>query len=259
MRSPVRTVEEREGAWLRVILDCPPGNLLSIDMVRALAGALEGAAAPKAAPRKWVTVEGAGAEFSFGAMIQEHVPGAMERVLPETHALLRQLLSLPCPTAALVQGRCLGGGFELALACDLIIADEDAILGLPEIALAAFPPAGSALLPLRVGAARAAEAIFSGASGRAEAWRDRGAVAIVAPGGRLAQREGEWFDANLAARSAVALAAAAQASRLTLRAAAEPAIAAAERLYLDQVLPTLDAAEGVAAFAEKRPPHWKHR
>ena len=183
----------------------------------------------------------------------------MEPVLRETHALLRRVLALPCATTALVQGHCLGGGFELALACDIIIAAEDAACGLPEIHLGAFPPGAAGLLPPRVGSARAAEAILTGKSRCAAEWRELGAVAAVVPRGRLLTAAGEWFDAHLASRSAVAIAAAAQAARLTLRAAAEPVLAAAEQLYLEEVLPTHDASEGVNAFLEKRAPQWKGR
>lgn len=256
MTQPVRAVEERGGGWLRIVLDRPKGNLLSREMVQAMGAALR---QETSAARKWVTIEGAGGDFSFGATIQEHLPGPMADVLPETHALLRQLLGLPVVTAALVEGRCLGGGFELALACDVIIASEDASIGFPEIALSAFPPAGAALLPLRIGASRAAQAVITGTARPAAEWKDAGLVATVVPRGALLEEAGAWFDAHLAPRSAVALAAAAAASRLTLRAGAEPAIAAAERLYMERVLPTHDASEGVRAFLEKRPARWKDR
>jgi cyclohexa-1,5-dienecarbonyl-CoA hydratase len=249
----VRTIDERGGAWLRIVLDRPRGNLLSLEMVRGMSAALDASSSG----RKWVTFEGAAGDFSYGAMIQEHVPGPMERVLLETHALFRRILALAAPTAALVQGRCLGGGFELALACDLILAEEDATLGLPEIHLAAFPPAGAALLPLRVGASRAASTVMTGEPRSAASWRDAGLIEMVAPRGALIDAAGQWFDRHLAPRSAVAVRAAAQSSRLTLRSIAEPAIAAAERMYLDRVLPTADAAEGVSAFLEKRTPRWK--
>jgi cyclohexa-1,5-dienecarbonyl-CoA hydratase len=249
----VQTIQERNGAWLRVVLDTPTGNLLSLEMVRALAGAIDGAAAG----RKWITFEGAGRDFCFGAKIQEHVPGPMEQVLPETHALFRRILELPAPTAALVHGRCLGGGFELALTCDVIIASDAAVFGLPEIQLAAFPPAGAVLLPLRVGASRAAAAVITGERIAARACYDVGLVREIAPAGELIETAGRWFDSHLAPRSGVALGAAAVSSRLTLRSIADPALAAAEKLYLDRVLPTADAAEGVRAFVEKRVPRWK--
>ena len=256
MTARVRTVEEHAGAWLRVVMDDPPGNLLSLEMVRALRAALVESVPPR---RKWITFEGEGAHFSYGARIQEHVPGVMEQVLPETHALLRQILALPSATASLVQGRCLGGGFELALACDAILATEDASFGLPEIVLGAFPPAGAALLPLRVGASRAASAVLLGGELDAAAWQKNGLIDVVAPRGALQQAAVAWFRDRLALRSAVGISAAARASRMTLRAAAEPAIRDAEKMYLEEVLPTHDAAEGVRAFVEKRPPHWKDR
>ena len=91
------------------------------------------------------------------------------------------MLAFPAPTAALVEGRCLGGGFELALCCDDIMAAADATFGLPEIKLAAFPPAAAALLPLRVGASRATRAIITGQTQEAEYWHDAGLVSMVAP------------------------------------------------------------------------------
>jgi cyclohexa-1,5-dienecarbonyl-CoA hydratase len=249
----VRTIEERGGAWLRLVLDRPPGNLLSLDMVRAVMAVLDA----EDTARKWVTFEGAGDHFCFGAKIQEHVPGPMEQVLPETHALFRRILALSAPTAALVHGVCLGGGFELALTCDVIIAAEDSTLGLPEINLGAFPPAGAALLALRVGASRSTSAVLTGQAQPAVAWKNTGLIEKLASRAGLMDAATEWFDARLQPRSAVALAAAAQACRIPLRSVAEPAIAAAEKLYLERVLRTSDAAEGVRAFLEKRAPRWK--
>src|SRR4029077_16041014 len=121
----------------------------------------------------------AGADFSFGASIPEHAPGEIGRVLPEAHALVYALLDLPIVTAALVRGRCLGGGFEIALACDFIFAEESAVFGLPEVALGVFPPAACVLLPARVGAARATASILTGAAMTAAEWRQAGLVALV--------------------------------------------------------------------------------
>ncbi|PYR57647.1 MAG: cyclohexa-1,5-dienecarbonyl-CoA hydratase, partial [Acidobacteria bacterium] len=134
-------------------------------MVQALQSALESI---EPNPHlKLITIEGDGPDFSFGASVPEHAPDEIARVLPEMHALIERLLDAPAVTAAIVRGRCLGGGFELALACDFIFAAADAVMGLPEIALGVFPPAASALLPVRIGAARATRAIVTGEAHRA--------------------------------------------------------------------------------------------
>lgn len=143
MSEIVEIRSSSEGAWQRIVLNAPPGNLLSLDLVRALGKALHSLESTRGI--KWLTIEGAAGEFSFGARIQEREPGMMATVLPETNRVIKQVLSFPAPTAALVDGRCLGGGFELALACDDILATEAATFGLPEIRLAAFAPAAAAL------------------------------------------------------------------------------------------------------------------
>jgi cyclohexa-1,5-dienecarbonyl-CoA hydratase len=252
----IETALERSGGWIRIALAAPPGNVLSLDVIRALRTTLADAGVRRGL--KWLTIEGSGDDFSFGASIPEHRPAAMPDLVREMHALLRELLAFPVPTAALVKGRCLGGGFELALACDDIIADAGATLGFPEIRLAAFPPGGAALLPPRVGASRAARAIVTGEPRPAQYWHEAGLLSIVAANVSLLHAARDWFDRHLAPRSAVALSHAAEASRLTLRAVAEPALAAAERQYLDRLLHTADAVEGIEAWLAKRPADWQN-
>lgn len=256
MSGRIQTLSSHGGSWRRIVLDASPGNLLSLALVRALGEAMH---ALESQPGiKWLTIEGRGGDFSFGAKIQEHTAEMMPVVLPETHRVFKRLLAFPAPTAALVEGRCLGGGFELALACDDIIATETATFGLPEIRLAAFPPAAAALLPLRVGAPRAARAIVTGQTQPAQYWHDAGLLSMVGPHCALADAAAAWFDTHLAPHSAVALSHAALASRVTLRGPAEAALDAAERDYLSGLLKTSDAAEGVQAWLEKRPPKWKN-
>ncbi|MGH9331584.1 MAG: enoyl-CoA hydratase/isomerase family protein, partial [Vicinamibacterales bacterium] len=194
---------------------------------------------------------------SFGASIPEHVPGEIERVLPDMHRLVFDLLDAPAPTAAIVRGQCLGGGFELALACDFIFAAEDAVLGLPEVKLGVFPPAGAALLPARLGAARAARAVLTGETRPAAEWHAAGLVALVAPAARLSAEIERWFNTHFKPRSAAALRHAALAARLALRDEVARTLPALEQLYLDRLTRTADAAEGIAAFMEKRSPRWR--
>jgi cyclohexa-1,5-dienecarbonyl-CoA hydratase len=230
---------------------------LSLDLIRALGEQIHALESERGI--KWLTIEGRGGEFSYGARIQEHTPELMPTVLPETHRIIKRLLAFPAPTAALVEGRCLGGGFELALACDDIIAIESATFGLPEIRLAAFAPAAAALLPLRVGASRATRAIVTGQTQDARYWHDSGLLSMVAPQAGLLEAAAGWFDTNLSPHSAIALSHAVAAARLTVRAQAEPALDRAERDYLSGLLKTEDVVEGVEAFLEKRPPRWQNK
>ena len=245
-----------DGARASIMLRAGKGNVITSRLMSEIDTALDALAAN--AHLKLLTIDGA-PEFSFGASIPEHALGEIDRVLPQAHALVEKLLAFPAPTAALVRGRCLGGGFEIALACDFIFAEQGATFGLPEIALGVFPPAASALLPSRVGAARAAAAILTGASAPAEEWQRAGLVASVSDRGRLASDVAGWFDANLAGRSAAALRHASAAARLHVRQAVGTLLPQLERLYLETLMQTADAREGIAAFLEKRPPTWTDR
>lgn len=240
----------------RVVLEGPKGNALTVEMIEAARRALAEIAGRHAV--RLLTIEGAGDDFSFGSSIEEHLPGPITRALPAFHALIRDLVSVPVPTAALVRGRCLGGGFEIALACDFIFASAEAVMGLPEIALGLFPPVGAVLLPVRVGASRAASAILSGEPRSAADWQQAGLVEAVVPGASLEAAVEAFAGRVLGPRSAVATNHAARASRLAVAHALDVLLPQSERLYLESLMRTADAEEGVKAFLEKRPPRWTH-
>jgi cyclohexa-1,5-dienecarbonyl-CoA hydratase len=252
----VRTETRHDGGHLRLVLDQPKANILSIPLMRELRGAI---AAVHDSPRvRLVTIEGAGDHFSYGASIEEHRADTIAAALGELHGLIGDLLVCPAPTAAIVRGRCLGGGFEVALACDLIFAATTAVLGAPEITLGVFPPAAAALLPPRIGASRAAAALLTGRTARVEDWVTTGLVELVAPPQELEAVVDHWFQVNLAPRSAAVLRCAALACRLSLARQVEATLPRLEQLYLDTLMRTRDAGEGIEAFLEKRPPHWVH-
>jgi cyclohexa-1,5-dienecarbonyl-CoA hydratase len=257
MTSPVAVSFNREGTRAAFRLFHPKGNILTAAMVAALQAALE--SIERNPHLKLITIAGEGPDFSFGASVPEHAPGEIDRVLPAVHALIERLLDAPAVTAAVVRGRCLGGGFELALACDFIFAASGAVMGLPEIALGVFPPAAAALLPPRIGAARATRAIVTGEPRPAEDWRSMGLVEFVAPDDRLDAEVDRWYDRHLAARSAAALRHAAAAARSGIAAHVRQTLPELERLYLKELMGTADAAEGIAAFLEKRTPRWTDR
>lgn len=235
----------------------PKGNIITADMVSGLRSALESIA--QSPHLKLVTIEGRGRDFSFGASIPEHAPDRIGVVLPEMHRLVVDLLEVPAATGAIVRGRCLGGGFEIALACDFIFAADDAVFGLPEVALGVFPPAACALLPLRVGAARAARAILTGEDSGTSAWKETGLITLGATVDRLDAEVDRWFDVHLRRKSAAAVRHAAAGARLGVLSQVRSTLPELERIYLQDLMRTADAAEGIAAFLEKRPPDWKDR
>lgn len=231
------------------------GNIITAEVVAALRAALEDLATERSV--RLVTIEGQGADFSFGASVPEHAPGEIERVLPDMHALVLDLLASPAPTAVVVRGRCLGGGFELALACDFIFAADSAVFGLPEIALGVFPPTASVLLPVRVGAARAASAVLTGTTRSAAAWHADGLVEFVAREAELAAAVDDWFAKSLGRWSAEALRHAVQAVRAPVVDAATARLPEVEQLYLRELMRSRDAHEGIQAFLDKRAPVWR--
>jgi cyclohexa-1,5-dienecarbonyl-CoA hydratase len=252
----VRTEVRQDGGHLRLILDQPKANILSIALMRGLRAAL--ADVGRHPHVRLVTIEGAGDQFSYGASVEEHRAARVAETLGELHGLVRDLLACPAPTAAVVRGRCLGGGFEVALACDLIFAATTAVLGVPEITLGVFPPAAAALLPLRVGASRASAAVLTGRAQPVDTWVAAGLIELVAPPQELQSAVDRWFEDNLASRSAAALRCAVQACRSSLAPQLDATLPRLEQLYLDTLMRTRDANEGIEAFLEKRHAHWVH-
>jgi cyclohexa-1,5-dienecarbonyl-CoA hydratase len=245
------------GTWVSFALRHPKGNIVTADMIGELRTGL--GIVGQNPHVKLVTLEGQGPDFSFGASVPEHAPDRIGDVLPLMHQLIVDLLEMPAATAAIVRGRCLGGGFELALACDFVCAATDAVFGLPEIALGVFPPAACALLPARIGAARATSAIVTGRAVSASEWRDAGLIEVLADPDALDAEVERWFTTYLAPRSAVAIRHAAAAARFALLTHVRATLPELERLYLNDLMRTEDAVEGVTAFIEKREPQWKDR
>jgi cyclohexa-1,5-dienecarbonyl-CoA hydratase len=233
------------------------GNILTREVMEALRSGL--ATAAQNPHLRLVTIQGDGDDFSFGASIPEHTPGEIRTALPLMHALIGDLLDTPAVTAAVVRGRCLGGGFELALACDLIFAAQSAAFGLPEIGLGVFPPAASVLLPCRIGTARAVVPLLTGEIRPASEWHADGVVHVVAADEALDAAVDEWYASHLATRSASALRHAASAARASLAAEVRATLPRLERLYLEDLMQSHDAVEGVEAFLQKRAPLWHDR
>lgn len=239
--------------WIE--LDRPRANVLDGVMVARIRQEI--AALRRIAGLKLVVFEGRGTEFSFGGSAEEHTPDRVRQMLTDFHAMFREIEALGVPTAAVVRGRCLGGGLELAAFCGRVFAAPGASLALPEIRLGGFPPLGALILPWRMGGSRAAELILTGgalAAGEAQAV---GLVDEVAPDPAVALQN--WFDAHLAPLSASSLSIAWRAVRMPVADRLEHDLPRLEALYLGELMATQDAGEGISAFLERRPPRYVHR
>ena len=255
--SSLKLSFEHDGQVARVALAAPKANIVDQATMAALAAAFEDL---RNRPQlKVMVLTGEGPHFSFGASVQEHLPEQVRAMLPRFGGLLGQLLELPAVTLAAVRGQCLGGGFELALACDFIVAEEGAQFACPEIKLAVFPPAAAVLLPLRIGVSRAAELVLAGAALSTAQAAKAALTAQTAPQGQLEATVETWIRDHFLARSPVALRYGVRAARLPLRRALQEDLPQLERMYLDELMAEFDAVEGLRAFIEKREPQWEKK
>ncbi|MFD5783094.1 enoyl-CoA hydratase/isomerase family protein [Streptomyces sp. NPDC126933] len=251
-------VVRRHGFVAELVLDRPKAmNAVSTEMARSLGAACAALGADQGVRVTVLTSTHARA-FCVGADLKERnsfSDAELVRQRPTARGAYTGVLELPMPTIAAVHGFALGGGFELALACDLIVADSTAVVGLPEVSVGVIPGGGGTqLLPRRVGAARAAELVFTARRVAAAEARELGLVDQLVDEG--ADREEALALADrIAANSPVGLRAAKRALRLghglDLRAGLEVEDAAWRSVAFSG-----DRAEGVAAFNEKRKPEW---
>ncbi|MFL6201415.1 MAG: enoyl-CoA hydratase/isomerase family protein [Thermoanaerobaculia bacterium] len=246
---------ERDGRTATVTLNRPPLNILDIPTIARLGQAIS--ELDRDEDLQLVVIRGAGERaFSAGVAVQDHTPELVGPMLESLHGAIRKLRDLSPVTVAAVQGHCLGGGMELALACDLVIATEDARFGQPEIELGCYPPVAAALYPSLIGPGRTLDLLLTGRTLTCEEAERMGLIA---------RRVGD-LDEGLAKLTSEILAKSAAVVRLTKKAVRagrdrgfSEALAESERLYLEELCPTADMAEGIAAFLEKRQPVWKHR
>jgi cyclohexa-1,5-dienecarbonyl-CoA hydratase len=253
--GPLKDWLELDGALLRLRLARPKANIVDAAMIAALDGALLAHRAQTSL--RGVLLDAEGPNFSFGASVEEHLPGQCAQMLASLHALIMAMLEFPAPILVAVRGQCLGGGLEVALASSLIFAAPDAQFGQPEMKLGVFAPAASVLLPYRLNQPFAEDLLFSGRSiGAAEA-RAAGLAHTVFEDPETAALS--YFNQHLAGKSAAALSCAVAAARGALIRDVRLRLAEVERLYLDKLMATRDANEGLTAFLAKRKPQWEHR
>jgi cyclohexa-1,5-dienecarbonyl-CoA hydratase len=250
--GPVSVASLDDGAIWRVRLATPKANILDMEKCALLRRVFERA---REAPRlKAVVLEGEGEHFSFGASVEEHLPGRFEEMIRGFHKLFGRMLDASVVTLAAVRGQCLGGALELVAFCNRVFAAPTAKLGQPEILLGVFPPVASVLLAERVGRGRAEDLCLSGRSLTAADAERIGLVDQIADDPDDAALA--YAHRHLLPRSASSLRLALRAVRAGFAERFRAELAAAERLYLEELMATHDAKEGLQAFLEKRAPAW---
>lgn len=253
--SPLKVWLEQDDRLLRLRLNRPKANIVDAQMIAALASALDQHAASTKLCA--VLLDAEGPHFSFGASVEEHMPDQCADMLKSLHSLIKQMLDFPAPILVAIQGQCLGGGLEVACGGDLLFAQADAKLGQPEIKLGVFAPAASCLLPERIGNSHAADLLWSGRSVDGnEAYR-MGLVNALAEDPSAAAEA--WVAKHLLGSSSSSLRFAKKAARADAVARIKSKLDVVESLYLQELMATHDAVEGLQAFVEKRTVNWEHR
>jgi cyclohexa-1,5-dienecarbonyl-CoA hydratase len=242
----------------RIKLARAPLNVLNIAMMREMGAALEECA--EAREMVAVVFEAApqSRAFSAGVAIEEHVAETIYQMLESFHNIFRALDAMSKPVVALVDGAALGGGCELVAACDIVIATERARFGQPEIKLGVFPPVAAIMLPRIIGERRARELILTGELIDAPEALRLGLVNYVVAPAEL-EAKGQEILARLRDLSAPALELTRRALDISREERLEVVLARVENLYLNELMKTEDANEGVNAFMEKRKPVWRNR
>jgi cyclohexa-1,5-dienecarbonyl-CoA hydratase len=255
MTAPLKVWFEADGRLLRLSLNRPKANLIDTDMIPALDGALSEHLANRGISA--VLLDAEGPHFSFGASVEEHLPKQCAAMLRSIHRLVLRMVESPVPILVAVRGQCLGGGLEVALAGHLLFVSPEASLGQPELKIGVFASAASCLLPELIGPQRAFDLLVSGRSITGTRAAEIGLALEAAPDPTQAALA--YFDEHLKPKSTSSLRLAVQAARADYAARVRSKMAGVERLYLDELMSTHDAVEGLEAFIAKRAAQWMHR
>jgi cyclohexa-1,5-dienecarbonyl-CoA hydratase len=252
--GPVRLEALEEGAIWRAVLATPKANILDMEKCDILSEIFADAGSTK--DLKAVIIAAEGPHFSFGASVQEHLPDQIEAMLHGFHRLFYSILDARVATLAAVQGQCLGGAMELAIFCNRLFASPGAVLGQPEIILGVLAPVASVMLADRVGRSRAENLLLTGGSLSAAEGLGIGLVDELADDPEAAALE--HAREHLLPKSASSLRFAVGSARIGFEERFRREVAEVERIFLEELITTSDAQEGLRAFLEKRQALWKN-
>ncbi|MCF6246142.1 MAG: enoyl-CoA hydratase/isomerase family protein [Desulfobacula sp.] len=247
---------ENDGQVARIILDRPKHNVLDIPMMDELNIELEKIAADDAL--KCVVITGEGRSFCAGVEVADHAPDNVHAMVATFNKIFELINMIDIPIIAAVNGACLGGGMELAIACDIVIASEKAILGQPEIKLGFFPPYAALRLPELVGPAKAIEILTTGQNYSARESKDLGFVSKVA----LVDDFQSVVDGQvkqICHASPLIIRLNKRAVKRHIGTSFFQGVDLVSNYFLNTMMKTKDTLEGIASFEEKRRPVWKNK
>ena len=236
-------------------LNRAPLNWLNMEMMEEFNSAIKHWMAEKSL--KLLVLQAAGKAFSVGVEVADHLGDLAPKMIETFHGMFRLMDSLRVPSLAVVNGSALGGGCELALYCDMVLATEKAKFGQPEIQVGVFPPIAALILPRIIGRKKAMELILTGETISSQEALTLGLVNKIIPEASLSE-EVESFIAKFTKLSGAVLKLTREAALAGLNDDMDKALEVIERIYLDKLMKTQDAIEGLRAFLEKRKPHWKN-
>lgn len=255
--SKIRVEYKFDDSVAVITLDHDKGNVLDHLMMEELQDLLSSFYSKD--ELKLILFEGAGKHFSFGASVEEHKKEFASTMLHEFHQLFYTIRDLAVPCGAKISGQCLGGGLELALMCNFIFADKSARLGQPEISLGVFPPPASILLPEKIGYARAEELLITGRTITGAEAKEYGLVnELYEDRATMEAAVDQWVEQHIVPKSASSLRYAVRAARVKLNQIFTNFLPQLEHLYVNRLMQTHDANEGINSFLEKRKPEWQN-
>ena len=237
----------------RITLINPPLNVIDLPMMLELQRAF--AEIESRTDISTILFQGDARAFSAGVDIKAHLPDQIHEMLTSFHAVIRAIVASRKVTIAAARGACLGGGAELAAVCDMVYTAHDASWGFPEIKLGCYPPVAAVVLATIIGQTCAAELILTG---RQFSGDEAAAMGLANRSVAAEELESvvERTLAELRQLSPVALAHAKKAIYAWDAIHFDKGLARAEKIYLEELISTADAREGIIAFLDKRPPKW---
>lgn len=247
---------EKTDGVARITFTRPKHNVFNIEMMNELNSLLDTLISDDTL--KCVVFFGDGPSWCAGVEVGDHKPEMVDEMVAVFNGIFERINKLDVPTIAAVHGLCVGGGMEIAIACDIVMASEKAKFGQPEIKLGFFPPYAVIRLPELIGPAKTIEVCTSGKTYTANDAQLLGFVGHVIGDDRFAEGV-EKMIREITYSSPLIIRLNKRAVKQSLGQGFDDAVETASDYFLNTMMKTEDTLEGIASFDEKRKPVWKNR